>query len=44
MAVEGGHKDMVEYLVDKGADINITDQSGVSIKCIDGNVAPVTLP
>ena len=31
MAAEGNHMKMVEYLVTKGADINIKDNDGVSI-------------
>ena len=31
MAAEGGHEEMVRLLVDKGADINIKDNNGVSI-------------
>ena len=31
MAAEGGHKNMVDYLVDKGADISLKDNAGVSI-------------
>ena len=31
-AAEGGHKDTVEYLVDKGASVDIKDHNGVS-KC-----------
>ena len=31
MAAEGGHEEMVRFLVDKGADINIKDNNGVSI-------------
>ena len=30
MAAERGHKDIVKYLVEKGADINIKDRDGVS--------------
>ena len=31
MAVKGGHLDMVEYLVNSDADINIKDNKGVRI-------------
>ena len=31
LAVEGNHRKTVEYLIDKGADINIKDDSGVSV-------------
>ena len=30
MAAEGGHKEMVRCLADSGADINVTDNNGVS--------------
>ena len=30
MAVKGGHKEIVDYLVENNADINITDTRGVS--------------
>ena len=33
MAAIGGHKDTVEYLINKGADIGIKDVNGVSIHC-----------
>lgn len=31
MAAEGGHKNVVDYLVDKGADVSLKDNAGVSI-------------
>ena len=31
LAVEGNHMNTVKYLIDKGADINIKDDSGVSV-------------
>ena len=31
MAAEGGHIEIVRYLVDNGADINIKDHNGVSV-------------
>ena len=31
MAAGGGHIDIVKYFVDKGADINIKDESEVSL-------------
>ena len=31
MATEGGHKNMVDYLVDKGTDISLKDDAGVRI-------------
>jgi len=30
-AFEGGHMNIVKYLVDKGVDINIQDNHGVSV-------------
>jgi len=35
MAVEGNHKETVEYLVEEGAAINIQDKWGVSIIMMD---------
>ena len=32
MAARGGHESTVSFLVDKGADINIQDEAGVSIE------------
>ena len=33
MAVEGGHVEIIKYLVQKGAQVNIQDEAGVSITC-----------
>ena len=35
LAVEGNHRKTVKYLIDKGADINIKDDSGVSVSVWD---------
>ena len=35
LAVEGNHMKTVKYLIDKGADINIKDDSGVSVSVWD---------
>ena len=44
MAAEGGHLKVVEYLVDKNANINITDNSKVSyIASISGTQQRVSI-
>jgi len=34
VAAEEGHTDIVEYFVDRGASVNITDRTGVSLPCL----------
>ena len=44
MAAEGGHLNVVEYLVEEGANVSMKDQLGVSVSdCTTEDRYPLTL-